>query len=99
VAHRIARRAEADLDDIWVYVAKESGNLDVASRLIDALTDRFFLLTNFPQAGRKRDAEFGPGVRSFPVGEYIILYLVEGVDVLILRVVHGARDLGGLVEF
>jgi toxin ParE1/3/4 len=99
VAHRIVPRAEADLDDIWVYVARESGSMDVANRLIDALTERFFLLTKFPQAGRKRDAEFGSGVRSFPVGEYIILYFVEGPDVLILRVVHGARDLEGLIEY
>jgi toxin ParE1/3/4 len=99
VAHRIAPRAEADLDDIWVQVARESGSMEVASRLIDALTERFYLLTNFPQAGRKRDAEFGFGVRSFPVGAYIILYLVEGGDVLILRVVHGSRDFEGLIEF
>jgi toxin ParE1/3/4 len=99
VAHRVAPRADADLDDIWVYVARESGNMEVANRLVDALTDRFYLLTNFPQAGRKREAEFGAGVRSFPVGEYIILYLVEGGDVLILRVVHGSRDIEGLIEF
>ena len=28
--------------------------MEVANRLIDALTERFYLLTNFPQAGRKR---------------------------------------------
>jgi toxin ParE1/3/4 len=98
VTHRIASRAEADLDAIWIYVASKSGSMDVANRLIDALTERFFLLTNFPQAGRRRDAEFGSGVRSFPVGEYIILYLVEDADVLILRVLHGSRDLEDLIR-
>jgi plasmid stabilization system protein ParE len=52
VAHRVAPRAEADLDDIWLYVAKESGSMDVATRLIDAITGRFFLLATFPFAGR-----------------------------------------------
>jgi hypothetical protein len=28
MAHRVAPRAEADLDDIWLYVAKESGSMD-----------------------------------------------------------------------
>jgi len=98
MAHRVAPRAEADLDDIWVYVAKESGSMDVASRLVDSITRRFFLLSSFPRAGRARVAHFGAGIRSFPVGEYVILYCIEGADVQILRVVHGRRGLEGLVE-
>jgi plasmid stabilization system protein ParE len=27
MAHRLAPRAAADLDDIWYYVAKESGSI------------------------------------------------------------------------
>jgi plasmid stabilization system protein ParE len=65
MAHRIAERAEADLDDIWCYVAKESGNLDVASRLIDLIVGRFILLGTFPYAGRERTRNFGTEMRSF----------------------------------
>ena len=31
MAHRVAPRAEADLDDIWFYVAKESGSIEIAT--------------------------------------------------------------------
>ena len=48
MAHRVAPLAEADLDDIWLYVARESGSLETANRLIDRLTDRFLLLASFP---------------------------------------------------
>ena len=48
MAHRVAPRAEADLDDIWLYVAKESASMDVATRLIDSITDRFSFLASFP---------------------------------------------------
>jgi|ERR1039458_2817357 hypothetical protein len=41
MAHRVAPRAEAYLDDIWLYVAKESASMDVATRLIDSITGRF----------------------------------------------------------
>jgi len=44
MAHRASPRAEADLDNIWLYVARDSGSLDVASRLIDSITQRFLLL-------------------------------------------------------
>jgi toxin ParE1/3/4 len=93
MAHRVAPQAESDLDDIWFYVAKESGSVDVASRLIDSITSHFLTLATFPYAGRSRDEDFGLGSRSFPVGEYVIVYCVEGADVFILRVVHGRRDL------
>jgi flagellar hook-basal body complex protein FliE len=42
MAHRVAQRAEADLDDIWLYMAKASGSMEAATQLIDSITDRFF---------------------------------------------------------
>jgi plasmid stabilization system protein ParE len=82
--HRIAPQAEADLDDIWLHVARQSGSMEIASRLIDSITDRFCFLAGFPNAGRARDLDFGRSCRSFPVGEYMIVYCVEGADVSIL---------------
>jgi toxin ParE1/3/4 len=98
MARRVAPRAESDLDNIWLYTAKESGSMDVATRLVDSITDRFLFLTRFPYAGRSRDRDLGAGTRSFPVGEYVIVYCVEGEDVFILRVVHGRRDFETLFE-
>ncbi|HMF74114.1 MAG TPA: type II toxin-antitoxin system RelE/ParE family toxin [Bryobacteraceae bacterium] len=96
MAHRVAPSAETDLDDIWYYAAKESGSIEMANRLIDSITDRFFLLASFPYMGRSRDEDFGVRSRSFGVGEYVIVYSVEGDDVLILRVAHGRREIEAL---
>ncbi len=98
MAHRLAPQAAADLDDIWYYVAKESGSIEIADHLIDAITGRFFLLASHPYLGRVRDDDFGMGSRSFAVGEYVIVYCVEDDAVLILRVVHGRRDLETLFD-
>lgn len=78
MAHRVSRQAEADLDDIWYYIATENGTIEAADRFIDSLTYRSFLLTNHPYMGRARDEEFGAGSRSFTVSDYLILYRVEG---------------------
>jgi hypothetical protein len=43
MAHRVAPEAEAELDNIWYYVAKESGSIQIADRLIDSITLRFYL--------------------------------------------------------
>jgi len=67
-----------------------------ATWLIDWITGRFVFLATFPYAGRARDEDLGIGSRSFAVGEYVIVYCVEGEDILILRVVHGKRDLEDL---
>ena len=96
MAHRVSPRAEADLDDLWFYAAKESGSIEIANRLIDTITERFFTLASFPYIGRSREEDFSPGYRSLAVGEYVIVYIVENEAPLILRVVHGRRQLEAL---
>jgi hypothetical protein len=54
MAHRVAPRAELDLDDIWFYVAKDSGSIEIANHLIKSITDRFVLLASFPTWGVPR---------------------------------------------
>ncbi len=96
MAHQGAPQADADLDHIWLYTAKESGSIEIADRLVDSITERFWLLARHPHIGRLRDG-LRPGLRSFPVGRYVILYRVEDDDVLILNVVAADRDLDRLL--
>ncbi|MBI5281180.1 MAG: type II toxin-antitoxin system RelE/ParE family toxin [Candidatus Solibacter usitatus] len=96
MGYRRSPQADSDLDGIWYYVATQSGSMEIADRLIDSITDRFFLLASHPHMGRVRDGDLRPGLRSFPVGEYVIIYRAEGADVLILRVVSGSRDIAAL---
>jgi len=96
MAHRVAPRAEAELDDIWYFLAKESGSSEIADRVIDSITGRFFLLARYPHIGRKRDEDLRPGLRSFVAGEYVIIYRVEDKDVLILHVIRASRDIEAL---
>ena len=97
MAYRLAPQAEADLEDIAFYVSLESGSLEVAERVIQSIAERFELLDAYPHAGRARD-DLRPGIRAFPVGDYVVLHRVEGDDVLIVRVVRGSRDLEALVH-
>jgi toxin ParE1/3/4 len=92
MAHYLAPEAERDLDDIAYYIARETGSLDIAERLIDSITSRFYLLASHPRIGRTRD-DLLAGARSFPVGNYVIVYDLDGGDVRILRVAHGRRNL------
>ena len=97
MAFRLLPEAEVDLDEIWHCVFDESGNTEVANRLIGEFTDRFWLLGENPQLGRRRDNDLREGLRSFPVQEYVILYRADGSDSIILHVFHGRRDLESLL--
>jgi toxin ParE1/3/4 len=86
-------QTDSDLDGIWYYVASESGSAEIADRLIDSITERFVLLAEYPHVGRRRDEDLRPGLRSFPVGDYVIFYRVQDADIVVLRVLHGRRDI------
>src|SRR5258708_35113775 len=95
---RVTSEAAAELDNIWYYVVKESGSIDIADRLIDSVSARFYLLACHPHVGRRRDEDLRPGLRSFPVGEYVIIYRLEKDDALILQVLRGSRDIEALLR-
>ena len=90
MSYRLSPVAEQDLEKIWSYVAADS-SAHRADRLVDAIVDRFDMLSEHPRMGRLRP-EFGPGVRSFAVENHVIYYRQEERDVLIARVLHGSRD-------
>jgi toxin ParE1/3/4 len=92
MAHRVSALAQADLDQIWDYLFTESGSTEIARRQILAIVERFILLSDHPHLGRPRE-DLRPGLRSFPVGDYVVVYSVKERDVMILRVVHGRRDM------
>jgi toxin ParE1/3/4 len=86
----VSKETEQDLDEIFVYWARNAG-LGVADRTVETIEERFALLGDFPNAGRKRD-EIGRDVRSFPVGEFVIYFRKSRRAVEIIHVFHGARD-------
>jgi toxin ParE1/3/4 len=91
---RLSPEAEAELDGIWVHIARESGDIDIATRVLESLTERFWLLARYPYMGRRRDDDLRPGLRSFTTDDYVIIHSILADDVvLILHVVHGSRDL------
>lgn len=96
MGHLRSPEADSDLDSIWYYVASKSGSFDIADRLIDSIARRFLLLASHPNIGRARDEDLRPGLRSFPVGEYVIFYRVQDENALILRVLRGSRDIEAL---
>lgn len=91
---RLTEPAIQDIEQIADYIARQSG-LDQADRFLNKLDAKFVKIAQFPNLGRQRD-EILPGLRSLPMDNYLILYMVIGQDVEIFRVVSGYRDLSAL---
>jgi toxin ParE1/3/4 len=87
---RRTNRAEADLDEIWLWIAGD--NVDAAEQTVERIAAAERRLSDFPEIGQARP-DIAEGIRHWPVGPYLILYRVEPDCVLVIRVVHGARDL------
>lgn len=86
MAHRLLPRAERDLASIYEYTFLNFGEAQADKYLLE-LERVFELIADFPSIG----PTFSGATRRFVYGKHIILYRVEGKDVLIGRVVHGAQ--------
>jgi len=80
----------ADLAEIWAYIAQDSPRH--ADTFAGRINRGFQMLARRPEIGRARP-ELLTGLRSFPVGHYVIFYLPRSRGIEVVRVLHGSRDL------
>jgi toxin ParE1/3/4 len=90
----VTPRAAIDLEEIGDYIALD--NPGAAVQMIDRLEEMSVLLRDHLRIGMMRN-DIAKGVRAFPVGSYLILFRAFDAGVEIVRYVHGARRLKGLV--
>ena len=87
-------RARKDLGEIWLHVADEVSP-ETADRLLSRIEASAELLASMPRMGRPRD-QLREGLRSWPVGDYQLLYFPLPNGIRIIRVIHGRRDVDNL---
>lgn len=88
--YRLSRRAENDVEAIGDHIAADSPA--AAARVIRDFVRRWQLLAMQPFSGQSAE-EFGPETRRLVMGRYLAFYKVTPQELLILRVLHGSRDI------
>lgn len=63
----------------------------MATIFIQKLEEKFQPLLDHPELGPKRDY-LSPGLRAHFYRDYVIYYEVTDMEIIIVRVVHGAKD-------
>ncbi len=88
--------ATADPEIAAAYLAERSE--EAALRFADDLENAFLLIAQHPMVGRVRD-EYSPleGLRFWTSAGYLIAYLSDRSPILILAVLHGARDAASII--
>jgi toxin ParE1/3/4 len=91
-SHRIFRTPDAitDLDGIWDYIAGD--NPAAADRVMDELDEQFMLLSKNPEMGERQPFLADGSFRRFTHRNYVIYYRPLDDGVVLVRVLHGARD-------
>jgi toxin ParE1/3/4 len=87
----ITSTAEADIEDIWSYIAEDSPG--AATAFILALEEQIATLESFPERCPQipENEILGTRYRHLIHGNYRTIYKISGKVVIVLRVVHGAR--------
>ena len=90
----ITAHARADLHEIHSHIAKDKP--EAARRFVQRLRSKARQLAETPGMGRSR-ADLRPDLFSFPVGQYILFYREQSGGIVLVRVIHGSRDLPALL--
>jgi len=93
--YRVSDAARLDLEEIWLFIARDDPR--AADRYLRYIVSKFTVLASMPYMGRQRD-QLTPGLRSFPVRNYLIFYRPRDNGIEVVRVLHGARDLPPLFQ-
>jgi plasmid stabilization system protein ParE len=95
----ITETAEADLADIWEYIAQDKP--DAATAFVLRLEEQISTLERFPERSPlvPENELLGTAYRHLLYGNYRTIFKIVGSRVIILRVLHGARLLDtGILE-
>lgn len=87
---RLHSEAETDLDEVYLEGLRLFGP-NQAAVYLRSLNVAFDRIAAQPYAYSER-TEFDPPLRVCPHKSHLILYRVEGEDIVILRVRHGRED-------
>lgn len=81
--------AEADMEEIATHIAED--DLTAALRWLEDVNRCCDTLAAMPRMDVLR-SDIRPGLRMFPLGNYLVPYRERGSHVEIVRVLHGARQ-------
>lgn len=99
----IRPRARDDIIRQFRWYLVEQDTSDAAFRFVDAVEDSVAQLVSMPTMGAPRELRNPAlkGLRVWPVKDFdafLIFYVVQGDTLRVIRVLHGRRDIDGILK-
>jgi toxin ParE1/3/4 len=88
---KLTDQAKVDLREFWYSFASDRDER-TADRVLTEILDKCLTHAQFPESGRLRE-ELSRSLRGFPVRPYVVFYIRFEDTILVLRILHGRRDL------
>ena len=92
---RISRDAEDDLFALHEFYADKS--VKYVRKVVEAIMKRARVHARFPSIGTARDA-WRPGLRSFSVAGFVVMYRPADDTIELLHVFDGRRDIDSIMK-
>lgn len=88
--------AEIDVAEIWSYLAEETSG-SFATEFLTRIEARFNQALSHPHSGAPRP-HLGRDLRVILYEKYAIYYLLRTDEIIVVRVLHGSRDIGTIAD-
>jgi plasmid stabilization system protein ParE len=95
VGYKLTGPAQADLEQIWRYIARD--NIQAANKVSEKFEEYFRLIGDKPHIGHKREDLTNKNLKFISVYSYMIAYKAETEPVQIIRILSGYRDIASLL--
>jgi toxin ParE1/3/4 len=82
--------AASDITEIWEFIAQN--NLVAAQRVREDILNAIRGLVSYPNQGHQRKDLAFSRLRFHTVRDYVIVYVPDATPLLVLAVLHGARN-------
>lgn len=97
MSYQLTETADGELEAILNYIAERDG-LERALHVNEKFHEAFGKLAHTPGMGRTRPQLTAEHARWWPVFKFLVVYEADDAGIVILRIVHGARDLDQLFD-
>jgi toxin ParE1/3/4 len=84
--------AEKSLDQIYDFIAIQQQNPSGAIHVLREIERKCDLYADQPEMGDRRH-ELVDDLRCFPVGDFVVFYRPQTEGIVVVLVIHGARDI------
>ena len=95
---RYLAQAKDDLINIKKYIARESGSQSTAIQYTEKIREQCRKLADLPGKMGSLRPELRENLRSFPCGNYVILFMYNDDYLEIVTIIEGHRDIKAMFE-